>query len=160
MTNPSVTRIKPKLSRSIRQHTPFTFGQNGFGADIASMRAPARRERLLRPVFAELATEYKLRGPLECDRCALYRLLRKLIIEFRCQMKLHQLFIYSPVFRWCLVGCTSYINITAGVAAMIVAQRRWSTWWQTTWWSICWTQIFRTRIQHTISMLSSWCPRR
>lgn len=74
MTNPSVTRIKPKLSKIIRQQTPFAFGQNGFGADIASMRAPARRERLLRPVFAELATEYKLRGPLECDRCALYRL--------------------------------------------------------------------------------------
>lgn len=74
MTNPSVTRIKPKLSKSMRQQTPFTFGQNGFGADIASMRAPARRDRLLRPVFAELATEYRLRGPRECDRCALYRL--------------------------------------------------------------------------------------
>lgn len=58
----------------MRQQTPFTFGQNGFGADIASMRAPARRDRLLRPVFAELATEYRLRGPRECDRCALYRL--------------------------------------------------------------------------------------
>lgn len=73
ITNPSVTNIKPKLSSNIRQQTPFTFGQNGFGADIASILAPARRDRLLRPVFAELATEYKLRGPGACDRCV-YRL--------------------------------------------------------------------------------------
>lgn len=53
----------------MRQQTPFTFGQKGFGADIASIRAPARRDRLLRPVFVELATEYKLRGPFVCDRC-------------------------------------------------------------------------------------------
>lgn len=66
--SPSVTKIKPKLSNSIKQQTPFTFGQNGLGADIASMRAPARRERLLRPVFVELATEYRLRGPCACDR--------------------------------------------------------------------------------------------
>lgn len=71
ITNPSVTKINPKLSNNIRQQTPLTFGQNGFGADIASIRAPARRDRLLRPVFAELATEYKLRGPRECDRCVL-----------------------------------------------------------------------------------------
>lgn len=30
-----MTNINPKLSSSIRQQTPFTFGQNGFGADIA-----------------------------------------------------------------------------------------------------------------------------
>lgn len=52
----------------MRQQTPLTFGQNGFGADIASIRAPAFRERLLRPVFAELAAEYRLCGPLECGR--------------------------------------------------------------------------------------------
>lgn len=69
ITNPRVTSIKPKLSSNIRQQTPFTFGQNGFGADIASIRAPARRDRLLRPVFAELATEYKLRGPFAFERC-------------------------------------------------------------------------------------------
>lgn len=57
MTKPSVTRMSPRFSRSIRQQTPLTFGQNGFGADISSTWAPARRERLLRPVFAELATE-------------------------------------------------------------------------------------------------------
>lgn len=57
ITKPSVTKIKPKLSSNMRQQTPFTFGQNGFGADMASMRAPVRRERLLRPVLAELATE-------------------------------------------------------------------------------------------------------
>lgn len=53
----------------MRQQTPFTFGQNGFGADIASTRAPARRDRLLRPVLFELATEYKLRGPCAFERC-------------------------------------------------------------------------------------------
>lgn len=63
ITKPSVTKIKPKFSNNMRQQTPFTFGQKGFGADIASIRAPARRERLLRPVFVELATEYRLRGP-------------------------------------------------------------------------------------------------
>lgn len=57
ITKPRVTKIKPKLSSNMRQQTPFTLGQKGFGADIASMRAPARRERLLRPVLAELATE-------------------------------------------------------------------------------------------------------
>lgn len=65
ITKPSVTNIKPKLSSNIRQQTPLTFGQNGFGAAMASIRAPARRERLLRPVLAELATEYILCGPLE-----------------------------------------------------------------------------------------------
>lgn len=58
ITKPSVTRIKPKLSRSIRQQTPFTFGQKGFGADIASTLAPRNLcDRLLRPVFADDATE-------------------------------------------------------------------------------------------------------
>lgn len=71
ITKPSVTSISPRFSSSIKQHTPFTFGQNGFGADINSTCAPARRERLLRPVLAELATEYKLRGPRECDLCTL-----------------------------------------------------------------------------------------
>lgn len=86
MTKPSVININPKLSNTIRQQTPFTFGQNGFGADIASIRAPARRDRLLRPVFAELATEYKLLGPLECERFALYRLFtnEKKINNFIC----------------------------------------------------------------------------
>lgn len=69
ITKPSVTRIKPKFSSNMRQQTPFTFGQNGFGADIASTRAPARRDRLLRPVLFELATEYKLRGPCAFERC-------------------------------------------------------------------------------------------
>lgn len=68
ITKPNVTKINPKLSNNIRQHTPLTFGQNGFGADINSTWAPARRERLLRPVFAELATEYKLRGPRDTGR--------------------------------------------------------------------------------------------
>lgn len=74
ITNPSVTRINPRLSNNIKQQTPFTFGQNGFGADIASIRAPARRDRFDRPVLAELATEYILLGPRECGLCALYRL--------------------------------------------------------------------------------------
>lgn len=69
-----MTRIKPKFNNSIKQQTPLTFGQNGFGADISSTLAPARRELLLRPVLAELATEYMLRGPREYDLCALYRL--------------------------------------------------------------------------------------
>lgn len=63
ITKPNVTRIRPRFSSTIRQQTPLTFGQNGFGADISSTLAPARRELRLRPVFAELATEYKLRGP-------------------------------------------------------------------------------------------------
>lgn len=68
ITNPNVTSISPKLSSNIRQQTPFTLGQNGFGADINSTWAPARRDRLLRPVFAELATEYKLLGPRDIGR--------------------------------------------------------------------------------------------
>jgi hypothetical protein len=40
ITKPNVIKIKPKLSRSIRQQTPRTLGQNGFGADIASTLAP------------------------------------------------------------------------------------------------------------------------
>lgn len=63
ITKPKVTRISPKLSNTIRQQTPLMFGQNGFGADISSTLAPARREFRLRPVFAELAIEYRLRGP-------------------------------------------------------------------------------------------------
>lgn len=37
ITKPNVTNIRPKFSSNIRQHTPFTFGQNGFGADISSI---------------------------------------------------------------------------------------------------------------------------
>lgn len=58
ITNPNVTRISPKFIKSIRQQTPLGFGQNGFGADIASILAPRNLcERPLLPVFAELATE-------------------------------------------------------------------------------------------------------
>lgn len=64
---------------------------------------------------------------------------------------------FSPVFRRCLVCCTSYINITAYIAAMIVAQRRWGTWWHPTWRSIRWTKIFWARIQCTIFVLSDGC---
>lgn len=71
ITKPRVTNISPRFNSSIKQHTPFTFGQNGLGADINSTWAPARRDRLLLPVLAELATEYKLRGPRECDLCTL-----------------------------------------------------------------------------------------
>lgn len=72
ITKPSVTNISPRFSRSIKQQTPLTFGQNGLGADINSTWAPARRdERLLLPVLAELATEYKLRGPREWGLCTL-----------------------------------------------------------------------------------------
>lgn len=60
ITKPSVTKINPKFSKSIRQQTPFIFGQKGFGADINSILAP--RLLLLFPVLAELATEYKLLG--------------------------------------------------------------------------------------------------
>lgn len=66
---------------------------------------------------------------------------------------------YSPVFGWCLVSCTSYINITACIAAMVVAQRRWSTGRQTTRRSVRRTQIFRTRVQRSISLLSGWSSR-
>lgn len=41
MTNPSVTKIIARFSRSIRQHIPLMFGQNGFGAAIASIVIPA-----------------------------------------------------------------------------------------------------------------------
>jgi len=61
ITKPSVIKIRPKLINNIKQQTPLTFGQNGFGAAIASTVAPLRL--LLRPVFAVLATEYILRGP-------------------------------------------------------------------------------------------------
>ncbi|CRL06961.1 CLUMA_CG019957, isoform A [Clunio marinus] len=61
MTKPSVTRIKPRLMRSMRQHMPRILGQKGFGADIASTFAPMRlcecMLRPLRPVFLLLATE-------------------------------------------------------------------------------------------------------
>lgn len=64
ITNPNVTRISPKLIKSIKQQTPFGFGQKGFGADIASILAPRNLcERPLLPVLAVLATEYTLRGP-------------------------------------------------------------------------------------------------
>lgn len=55
ITNPSVTNINPRFNSNIRQHTPFTFGQNGFGAVIASSLAPARLELLLRPDLIEFA---------------------------------------------------------------------------------------------------------
>lgn len=40
MTNPNVTRIIPKFSNNMRQHIPFIFGQNGFGAAIVSIVTP------------------------------------------------------------------------------------------------------------------------
>ena len=42
ITNPSVTKINPRFSNSIKQQMPFVFGQNGFGADIVSMVIPGR----------------------------------------------------------------------------------------------------------------------
>lgn len=62
MTKPNVTNISPRFSSNIRQQTPLTFGQNGFGADISSILAP--RFVLPLPVFAVLATEYRLLAPL------------------------------------------------------------------------------------------------
>lgn len=54
MTNPRVTKIIPKFNRSMRQHIPFMFGQNGLGAAIASTVIPA----FLDPLdFRVLATE-------------------------------------------------------------------------------------------------------
>lgn len=41
-TNPNVTKINPKFNKSIRQHIPLVFGQNGFGADIVSIVTPGR----------------------------------------------------------------------------------------------------------------------
>lgn len=43
MTNPNVIKINPKFNNSIKQQTPFVFGQKGFGADIVSMVIPGRR---------------------------------------------------------------------------------------------------------------------
>lgn len=34
MTKPNVTRIKPRFSRSIKQHIPLIFGQNGLGTEV------------------------------------------------------------------------------------------------------------------------------
>lgn len=48
----------PKFKSSIKQQTPLTFGQKGFGADIVSILAPRFVVlRALRPVLAVLATE-------------------------------------------------------------------------------------------------------
>lgn len=65
--------------------------------------------------------------------------------------------VYSPVLRGRLVCCTSHINITACVAAVVVAQRGRCTRRQTARRPIRWTQILRTRIQATIFVLSGWC---
>lgn len=53
MMNPMATKISAKLTRSIRQHTPFVFGQNGLGADIVSITTPALVELLFpfKPLF-------------------------------------------------------------------------------------------------------------
>lgn len=60
ITNPKVTNIIPRFSRSIRQHIPLILGQKGFGAAIVSTVIPAFLEP--RPVLtvlllARLATE-------------------------------------------------------------------------------------------------------
>ena len=41
MMNPIQIRMRDKLVRTIRQQTPFVFGQNGFGADMVSTARPA-----------------------------------------------------------------------------------------------------------------------
>ena len=41
MMNPMATKMMARLTRTIRQHTPLVFGQNGFGADIVSTTTPA-----------------------------------------------------------------------------------------------------------------------
>lgn len=144
MTNPSVTSIKPKFNSNIRQQTPFTFGQKGFGADIASMRAPARRERLLRPVFAELATEYKLRGACAWERCV-YRLqVDFVIIKYVCDFwPISSI----PVFGRRSVCRTSYVNVATSVTAMLAAECRRSSGWIPRRRPICWSQVFRSRVQ-------------
>ena len=54
MTNPSVTKIIPRLSSSMRQHMPLMLGQNGLGAAMASTVTPPFLEVL---VFMVLVTE-------------------------------------------------------------------------------------------------------
>lgn len=44
----------PKFSNNIKQHIPLIFGQNGFGAAIASIVTPPLREVR---VFTVLATD-------------------------------------------------------------------------------------------------------
>ena len=41
MMNPMQMRMRARLARTIRQHTPRVFGQNGLGADIVSTASPA-----------------------------------------------------------------------------------------------------------------------
>lgn len=54
ITKPRVTKIIPRFKSNIKQHIPLIFGQNGFGAAIASMVIPA----FLDPLdFVVLATE-------------------------------------------------------------------------------------------------------
>ncbi len=48
MMNPIATRMRARLTSTMRQHTPLVLGQNGFGADMVSTTTPALV--VLRPV--------------------------------------------------------------------------------------------------------------
>lgn len=52
ITKPKVMRIMPKFNSNIKQHIPRMFGQNGFGAAIASMVMPPFLDALLFDVLA------------------------------------------------------------------------------------------------------------
>ena len=41
MMKPMQMRIRARFARTIRQHTPLVFGQNGLGADMVSTANPA-----------------------------------------------------------------------------------------------------------------------
>lgn len=52
ITKPNVTNMIPKFNSNIRQHIPFTFGQKGLGAAIASTVTPPFREFRVLTVLA------------------------------------------------------------------------------------------------------------
>lgn len=70
MTMPNVTRMRPKLSSTIRQHMPFTFGQKGFGT-VVTVTFDFLLRADLNVLARDSAAEMTLRG-LE-----LYRLKNK-----------------------------------------------------------------------------------
>ena len=46
MMNPMATRMRARLTKTMRQQTPLVFGQKGLGADMVSTTTPALVEFL------------------------------------------------------------------------------------------------------------------